>query len=404
MEKRRTGMKNKRLTSLIVGFAIIFFVGQSLADTTVRIGALLPLTGPLAKAGQTVKKVYEFAVEEINAQGGIQSMGGAKLELVFGDNQSKPDIAISEVERLVEKENVAIITEAWQSAVTLPATQTAERLKTPFYVPVSYADNITERGFRYTFQQEPKASDVARDWVRFLDHLNKNFDRKISKVGIIYEDTDMGQSNAAAARKYLAEAGYKMVADLSYPARTFDLTSTIAKLQAAKPDVVLQAGYIGDAILIAKTADRLGLHVPFIDNGNINDPSYIKSIGKIAEGKFGINMWNKDVPGGKDLFEKYRARYGEDISGIYVLCYQAGWVIKQALEKAGSANRDALRDALAAIDIPAAELYLPYERIKFNAKGYNTGGGYIVTQVQNGEWVTVWPPKFASKKPVFESK
>ncbi len=115
-------MKSKCLASLIVGFAIIFFVGQSLADTTVRIGALLPLTGPLAKAGQTVKKVYEFAVEEVNAQGGIRSMGGAKLELVFGDNQSKPDIAISEVERLVEKENVAIITEAWQSAVTLPAT------------------------------------------------------------------------------------------------------------------------------------------------------------------------------------------------------------------------------------------------------------------------------------------
>lgn len=397
-------MKRMGLALSIVGFAMIFFACTSFADTTVRIGALLPLTGPLAKAGQTVKKVYEFAAEEVNAQGGIKSMGGAKLAMIFADNQSKPDVAINEVERLVEKENVAIITEAWQSAVSLPATQTAERLKTPYYVPVSYADNITERGFRYTFQQEPKASDVARDWVRFLNYLKKDFGRNISKVGIIYEDTDMGQSNAEAARKYLAEGGYKLVADLSYPARSFDLTSTIAKLKDAKPDVVLQASYIGDAILIAKTADRLGLRVPFIDNGNINDPSYIKSIGNIAEGKLGINMWNKDVPGGKELFDRYRARYGEEISGIYVLCYQAVWVIQKALEKAGSADRAALRDALAAIDIPASELYLPYERIKFNEKGYNTGGAYIVTQVQNGEWFTVWPQKFASRKPIFESR
>lgn len=398
-------MKSKGLGLVIVCLAVLFLACPSAAsEKTVRIGALLPLTGPLAKAGQTVKKVYEFAAEEINAKGGVKSMGGAKLVMVFADNQSKPDVGISETERLIEKEGVSVITEAWQSAVTLPATQTAERLKTPYYVPVSYADNITERGFRFTFQQEPKASDVARDWVRFLNYLNKDFSRNISRVGIIYEDTDMGQSNAAAARKYLAEDGFKLVADLSYPARSFDLTSTIAKLKDAKPDVVLQGSYIGDAILIAKTADRLGLRVPFIDNGNINDPSYIKTLGKIAEAKFGINMWNKDVPRGQELFDRYRAKTGEEISGIYVLCYEALWVIQKALEKAGSADRNALRDALAAIDIPAPDLHLPYERVKFNEKGYNIGGSYIVTQVQNGEWFTVWPQKFASKKPLFESK
>jgi branched-chain amino acid transport system substrate-binding protein len=394
-------MRNGRLV-LILGLILMVCVGEAAAASTVKIGPLLPLTGPLAMAGQRVKNVMSFAAEEINAQGGIKSMGGAKLELVFGDNQSKPDVAISEVERLVEKEKVAILTESWQSFITLPASQTAERLKTVYYAPVSYADNITERGFRYTFQQEPKASDVARDWVRFLNHANQNLGTKISKVGVIFENTDMGQSNAAAAKKFLAESKYNQVADLSYPARASDLTSTIAKLKAADPEVVLQASYLGDAILIAKTADRLGLRVPFIDNGNINDPSYIKNIGALAEGKLGINMWNKDVPGGQKLFDKYRARYGEDISGIYVLCYQAIWVFKEALEKAGSADREAIRDALATINIPGSKLYLPYEKIQFNEKGYNVGGGYIITQVQNGEWFTVWPGKFASKKAVLK--
>ncbi len=99
-------MKKKLLMLLILGFTIMLLPREILAATTVKIGPLLPLTGPLAMAGQTVKKVMTFAVEEVNAQGGIKSLGGATLELVFGDTQSKPDIAISEVERLVEKEKV----------------------------------------------------------------------------------------------------------------------------------------------------------------------------------------------------------------------------------------------------------------------------------------------------------
>ena len=101
-------------------------------------------------------------------------------------------------------------------------------------------------------------------------------------------------------------------------------------------------------------------------------------------------------------FDKYKAKMSEEISGIFVLCYQAIWVFKEALEKAGSADREAVRNALAALNIPASRLYLPYEKIQFNEKGYNVGGGYIVTQVQKQEWVTVWPEKFASKKPVLK--
>jgi branched-chain amino acid transport system substrate-binding protein len=213
----------------------------------------------------------------------------------------------------------------------------------------------------------------------------------------------MGQTCAAGARKFLAEAGgFKVVSDLSYPARASDLTSTLAKLKAADPDVVLNAGYIGDEILIAKTADRLGFRIPFVDNGNINDPSFIKSIGTLAEGKFGMTVWNKDMPGGMKLFERYRARYGEDISGAFTLPYQTIWAIKEALEKARSADREAIRDALATITIPGSKLYLAFEKIQFDAKGYNIGGRYIITQVQNGEFVTVWPENFSTKKPIFK--
>jgi branched-chain amino acid transport system substrate-binding protein len=381
----------------------ILFASETWAAPAVKIGAILPLTGPLAREGQTVKSVMSFAVEEINASGGIKSLGGAKVELAFGDNQSKPDVAVSEVERLVEREKVIILTEAWQSFITLAATRAAERLKTPFYVPNSYADNITERQLRYTFQQTSKASVLADAWVQFLNYVNKSSGRKISKVGLLYENTDMGQSSADAAKIALPKAGFKVVADISYPVRATDLTSYIAKLKAAEPDFVLQGGYMENAVLITKTADRLGLNVPFLDNGCMNDPSFNKAVGPLAEGKFGVTSWNKDIPGGQKLHDKIHARLGIDISGIYAVGYQAIWVIKEALEKAGSADREALRNALVSINIPGSKLYLPLEKISFDEKGYNDKAeGWIITQVQNGEWYTVWPSKYATKKPVLK--
>ena len=393
----------KKKIVLAVCLAAIVFATQAWCAPAVKIGAILPLTGPLAREGQTVKNIMSFAVEEINGAGGIKSMGGAKVEIAFGDNQSKPDVAVSEVERLVEREKVILLTEAWQSFITLAATRAAERLKTPYYVPNSYADNITERHLHYTFQQTSKATALADSWVQFLSYINKGAGRKISKVGLLYENTDMGQSSADASTIVLPKAGFKVVADISYPVRATDLTSYIAKLKAAEPDFVLQGGYMENAVLITKTADRLGLNVPFMDNGCMNDPSFNKAVGPLAEGKFGVTSWNKDLPGGQKLYDRVRSRLGIEISGIYAVGYQAIWVIKEAMEKAGAADREALRNALASINIPGSKLYLPLEKISFDEKGYNDkAGGWIVTQVQNGEWYTVFPLKYATRKPVLK--
>src|SRR4030067_3664905 len=118
----------------------------------VRVGALYPLTGDLAKLGEENKDGLQLAIDEINAAGGIKSMGGAQIEMVWGDTTGKPEVGISEVERLAQQENVVAIIGAYQSAVTTPATQAAERLSVPFIVSMAVSDKITERGFKYTFR------------------------------------------------------------------------------------------------------------------------------------------------------------------------------------------------------------------------------------------------------------
>lgn len=389
--------------ALIVGilaFALAIPLPSEAQPKTVKIGSLLSLSGPLAEAGREIKEGIELAVAEINEKGGIKSLGGARIEVAYGDSQAKPEVAASETERLISRDGVLAIIDMYPSVTTLSATQVAERMKTPFYVAISFADSITERGFKYVFEQEPKAASVGRFQIDFLDYLGKTSGKKAQNVAILHEDTDYGQSVARGAEATLKQRGYHILGKFSYPFRTTDVSTLLAKVKASKPDAIVQASYIGDSILIARTSERLGLNVPIIDASGKAHPSYVSAVRKTGEGEFVLNMWNKDIPGAKALNDRYRAKAGKDMTGHAALVYQAVLTIKEALERAGAADRQALRDALARIEIgPGPNLVLPYTSIKFNEQGLNVGGAFIMTQISNGDFVTVWPEKFASRKP-----
>ena len=134
----------------------------------VRIGVLLPLSGPIAVGGQLVRRGYEMAAEDINKAGGVKSLEGAQLELIFGDHQARQDIAIGETERLIEREKVVAIMGAYHSPATVAATTASERLRTPWIIEVAAADAILERGFKYVTRVNVKASwyDAVTRWPR----------------------------------------------------------------------------------------------------------------------------------------------------------------------------------------------------------------------------------------------
>ena len=389
---------------LLIATVSVFLNGPScLAEQVkeVKIGALLTLTGALAQAGKNHKNVIEFATADINASGGIKSLGGAKLALAFGDSQGKPDIAVSETERLIQRENVSVIIDQYPSVTTMAATSVAERLKTPFLAAISYADAITERGYKYTFQLEPTGDEVARNQILLLNYMNKLLNGKIKKAAVLFEDTEYGQTASSAQKKYLKESGYTLVADLSFPSRTPNFDPILIKLRATDPDVVFDQSYLSDAILIAKTSDKFGLlNIPWIAGGTKTQPAYYEQMGKIDRAAFGLSMWEADIsPVAKALNDRYKAKYGVNLDGITMLLYQGMWVIKEAIEKANSSDRDSIQRAMATIDIkPGPSLFMPYEYVKFNPKGLNTGGGFIFVQLQGTSTATVYPEKFASKK------
>ena len=379
---------------------------RSMAQTkTVKIGALLTLTGPLAQPGQEVKWGIELAKDDINKAGGIKTLGGTKIEIAYADSQARPDIGTSETERLVEREKVVAIVDMYPSVVTMAASARAERLKTPFLAGISYSDNLTDRGFKYYFQLLTKIETPNRGgaWVvvDYMEYLAKLAGRKIERPAVIFEDTDLGQSGSRGVKKFLGEKGYKPVDFIGYPSRAPDLTPVVSKLKAAKADVVLiGGGYLGDEILLVKTADRLGFNVPIIDTGGMDNYSFIKALQDLAEYQQGFAPCGNDIgPKYRDLNDRYQAKSGEKMSNPAYFLYQAVWVVKEALELAKDTDRESLRAALSKVRInPGPTMFVPWEFIRFGQYGMNTGMTPLVRQIQGGNFVTVFPEKLSAGK------
>ena len=243
----------------------------------IKVGHVHPLSGPLAFDGGLVVNGMTLAVEEINAAGGIKSQGGAKLTLSGGDSQGKPEVGTAEAERLI-REGVVAVLGPYQSPVAYNISQLAEKEKTPFIITVAVADNITERGFEYTFRVQPNARVMT---VKSLDHLAelaKATGTPVKTLAMMHEDGLFGTTVAGHVEKHAKNVGMELALRVPYSLRTADVTTEVTKIKAAKPDVVIVTGYFGDALLIARTATELRVEtkaVMGISNGGFSNPKFL---------------------------------------------------------------------------------------------------------------------------------
>ncbi len=388
--------------------------GAAQAETkTVKIGNIIPLSGPSASVGIQGQQAREMAVEEINSAGGIKSLGGAKLELLFADSKSDPTTGVTEAERMINTEKVHILTGCWNSAVTYPTTQVAERYGVPFIVPVSVRDTITERGFKYVFRIAAKDGWWAKDQFQFLDDMKKEFNVDVKKVAFVYENGDWGTGFAEKWRTFAKERGYEVVLDEPYPSTASDLTPVVIKLKRANPDVVFMTSNAADAILLTNTMAEMKVNVKAIisSGGGHADPSFMKAAGKNAEYLFDIVEWEADLnrPGLKETNDKFNKLYGHNMNGESVDAYAAMYVIKEALEQAASTDPVKLRDTLASIKVCGGKAgLLAYDCVEFDESGQNKNASLVIVQTRmkpDGEMdrITVWPKNVrrAGYTPVF---
>ncbi len=397
---------------LTLGLPMMMAAPATAGEVVVKVGNILPLSGPSASVGLQGKQAREMAVEEINAAGGIKSLGGAKLVMLYADSESKPEKGVAEAERLINTEKVHVLTGCWNSAVTYPVTAVAERYGIPFIVPVSVADKITEQGFKYVFRIAAKDSWWTRDQFAFLRDIQEETGVKVKKLAFVYENGDWGKGFAEQWKKLAAQQGYEVVLDEPYPSTATDLSPVVQKIRRARPDVLMLVSNAADAILLTNTLAeyKVNLKAIIASGGGHADPSFLKATGENARYIFDIVEWETDInkPGAKEANEKYKAKYGYNLTGEAVDAYLAMYVLADALERAGSLDPKKIRDALAATKYTKGPgMIVGYDAVEFDETGQNKHASLVMVQINdigNGlERITVWPKgaRRAGYTPVF---
>ena len=373
-------------------------VAHGAAD--VNIGVLYPTSGSQARFGQMCENAVKLAVDEVNAAGGIKSLGGARLKPVYADIQSDPGVTRNQAERLMATGNLAAATGSYVSTYTLVATEVAERYRIPF-VTGSIANKLTERGFKFTFQVSPKANMFGEMQMEFAGKVGGRGKR----AAVVYEDTDYGTSTSKGVIEGAKKEGFEVVLAEPYTAKFTDATPLVNKIKAAKPDLLFPVSYITDALLIVRTMKQLDVNAGIIAGGaGYLIPDFYKDLGKDAEYIFSVASWNHDVncPEVPAISAAYQKRFGEFLMEHAGEAYVMIWVLADALERAASTDPVKVRDALARTNLTKGPgSVMPGCRVEFDETGWNKRVHPVMTQWQKGELRTVYPASDSRVKPVW---
>ncbi len=379
-----------------------FLPASAPAKEVIKIGVLLPFTGPMAFGGNEVFKGYEVARIEQNKKGGLF---GKEIEFVKGDGIDAK-VAVSEAERLITVEGVKIILGTFSSVLSFAASTVAEKNKVIYWETGSVADKITERGYKYLFRFCPPATKLAQAAARFGTVIAPEMLKvpvKDWKVAVIGEDSSYGKSVCETVKDVVGKSGAQLVAYEFYDANTKDLSSLILRLKSKAPDALIPTSYINDGILLHRQMRQLGLNVKvFVGTGNGHNTDKLKeAVGNDVNGVLCAGWPSPTInpayaKGFPNFLSLYKAQWKEDIQSPHSFGnYNGAYLLWRVMEMAGSTSPDAIRSASVGLDKP--EGYLPIGwGIKFagpnepNA-GQNIRADWFTEQWQNGKLNTVWP-------------
>src|SRR5262252_8486587 len=361
------------------------------AADAVNIGGLYPTTGSMAQIGVGCVAAAKLAVEMVNEGGGIKSLGGAKLNLIMSDVQSEPTVTRTETDRLISSNQLSAIHGCYASALTLIASEVAERAKVPLLTGSS-SDQLN-KGRTYTFTPFARASQFAQAQLQMSKLVGDK-----PKVAVIFENTAFGTSTSNGLREQAPGEGVEIVLFEPYSAGFTDASPLINKVKASGANALFSVSYLNDLILIVRTIKQVGLNVAINGgSGGFVIPDFYKNVGKLADGLLGVAHWNHDVsPDAQAVNAEYQSRYGG-----FLFEYAGGLVaqtfmIADALERAASVDPQKVRDALATLDVSEGYAAMcPGGRVKFGPDGKNIYAHPVGVQWQRGDLATVFPKEDA---------
>jgi branched-chain amino acid transport system substrate-binding protein len=363
-----------------------------------QFGAALSLTGSLAKEGALTKQGYQLCQEKVNERGGVDVGGdNAKLAITYSDDRSEPDTAA----RLVDKFNddgVKLILGPYGSPSTEAAAAAVERNGQVMVDSSGADDNIFTKGYKNTFAVLSPASDYV---AIMIEAITNSANPKPKTVAMLSADDGFSQTAAKGGVEAAEKAGLKVVAQESFPEHTTDVSSALTKVRGKDPDLILGSVHVEEGIAIVKQSAELGVQPRgFGETVAPPTPDFSKALGSSANGVVGSTQWTPEVTGTDEVFGSaqdyaadFKKRFGADAEYHSAEGAAACLALVLAVEDAGSADPEKVRDSLAALDTESF-----FGPIKFDDTGKNVTKPMSAIQIQDGKVTTIYPEEQAQAK------
>ncbi len=355
------------------------------APETIKIGSIQPVTGPLAIIGQGTRLGNQLAVEYINANGGIKSMGGAKIELLLGDSESKPEVGRQEADRLI-KEGASILLGPFQSDVAMAIATLAEQRQVPFVMDVAALDDITKKGYEHVFRIFITSGGLVAGALKYYKTLIEISGVTPATAVVANVGDAFGKGMSDGFLKMLESSGLpiKIVERIQYPLGIQDLSAEVAKIKAAKPDILFPVSRPGDSVILLRELYKqkvslMGIFGP--GSPGWYEPDFVKDMDKLAYHTLVNVPWiNPSSPSYQRGNAAFQKAVGKNLDTNSAYAYTGPLVIADALERAGSTKREAILKALRETNFKDHPVV--GGPVKFDEKGDNTGAMTALIQVQ----------------------
>ncbi len=388
-----TGKKSRGWWQLALATAIFTLgVGHAHAQGTIRIGAPLPMTGPLAPEGMKQKRGYDLWAEVANAKGGIKAGGKTyKVEIVYFDYASNTPRSVQGAERMITEDKVNFLFAPFGSGATKATSSVSEKYGIPMLAATASSAEVYDQGYKYLFGTLTPNESVTEPFADIVATKAKD----VKKVAILARNDLFPLAVAQQMEKSMKARNLEIVGFERYAIGTMDHSAAITQMRAAKPDWVYATGYVNDLMLIRKQMNDLGLRPRIITM--VAGPAYKEfpeAMGPLAENISSVAWWHpavryngKDVFGTTEAFNKAWAdKYKGEADYTEASSAALGAILQLAIEKADTIDPAKVRDALAAMD---AETF--YGQVKFGPTGQITSLQPPVFQLRGGKATVIWP-------------
>ena len=373
--------------------AVTTALSLSAQAANVKLGVINSITGPEAPIGESISNGIKLAQEDLAAK-------GTKIDIVWEDDTGKPQIAMSAMEKLATRDNVAGVVGPYTSASASAVARLAEKYKVPLLVPAAAKEEITRQNFKWVYRMNAPADVYASVLIDAVLDMSKSSGAP-KTAAFIYENSDFGTSTSKTAKEYVIKKGMKVVADESYSKGSPDYRSTLSKIKAQNPDVVFMVSYVADAILLMRQSREIGLQPKvFLGAGAGFTTDQFAREKDISSYVLSSTQWTDDVkwPGAKEFAQRYKAKFKMEATYHAACAYASMMVMGQTAVKEAS-DREKIR-----AELKAGKWDGIMGEVKFqDYEGYQNQNRHpmLVQQIVNGKYLTVYPINLAEAKPVY---